>query len=43
MKWFVPIERFLEALAILWVIDLIVKAPAHFRRNAKQEEPVNQS
>jgi anti-anti-sigma regulatory factor len=31
MKFLEPLERFVEALAILWLLDLVFKAPPHVR------------
>jgi hypothetical protein len=32
MKWIDPLERFVEAIALLWLFDLIFKKPSRSRR-----------
>jgi hypothetical protein len=32
MKWIDPLERFVEAIALLWLFDLIFKKSARSRR-----------
>jgi len=43
MKFIEPIERFVEALTIVWLIDLILKAPGYVRRRMQRDRQVNQA